>query len=291
MSSWFISTPMGFAARRSGSPLLFRHRSTPACPDRRRGPSIVAPAWRSRQRSRWRCSPAARVSRRRSYLLAPAAALDLKAVVGHAGRRHGAVRPAMGPFATVGCAPATGVWWRRSAGSCSVLWRCGPLLTPLVGYGLMTGQRLLPLPLSACCASRCRPSAGAGSSAIPTRRWATRRQVCCTCPPACRWTWLSTARHVIHSLWIPRLAANTDAIPGDASTLLRLEADVPGSYQAQCAEFCGQGTPACALMLWCMRKPITPRRLLRPRGLRRSSHDRAHRSCVEPPARCACTAS
>ncbi len=43
---------------------------------------------------------------------------------------------------------------------------------------------------------------------------------------------------VIHSLWIPALAGKRDMVPGRV-TGLRLRADKPGIYRAQCAEYCG----------------------------------------------------
>lgn len=43
---------------------------------------------------------------------------------------------------------------------------------------------------------------------------------------------------VIHSFWVPRLAGKLDAIPG-RTNILRLEADRPGVFGGQCAEFCG----------------------------------------------------
>ncbi len=43
---------------------------------------------------------------------------------------------------------------------------------------------------------------------------------------------------VIHSFWIPRLGGKTDMIPGRRN-LLRMQADRPGVYAGQCAEFCG----------------------------------------------------
>jgi cytochrome c oxidase subunit II len=43
---------------------------------------------------------------------------------------------------------------------------------------------------------------------------------------------------VIHSFWVPVLHGKRDAIPGHA-TQLWLEADTPGTYRGQCAEFCG----------------------------------------------------
>lgn len=47
-----------------------------------------------------------------------------------------------------------------------------------------------------------------------------------------------TTADVIHSFWIPRLAGKMDTIPGRVNTL-RIEADQPGLYGGQCAEFCG----------------------------------------------------
>jgi cytochrome c oxidase subunit 2 len=43
---------------------------------------------------------------------------------------------------------------------------------------------------------------------------------------------------VIHSFWVPNLAGKKDLIPGHTTTL-QLQADQPGKYRGQCAEFCG----------------------------------------------------
>ena len=43
---------------------------------------------------------------------------------------------------------------------------------------------------------------------------------------------------VIHSLWIPSLAGKKDLIPGRTATMT-FQADKPGIYRGQCAEFCG----------------------------------------------------
>ncbi len=43
---------------------------------------------------------------------------------------------------------------------------------------------------------------------------------------------------VIHSFWVPQLAGKVDMIPGETTELL-IEADDPGRYLGQCAEFCG----------------------------------------------------
>jgi cytochrome c oxidase subunit 2 len=46
------------------------------------------------------------------------------------------------------------------------------------------------------------------------------------------------SRDVIHSFWVPNLQGKRDLIPG-ILTYLWLQADQPGEYRGQCAEFCG----------------------------------------------------
>ncbi len=43
---------------------------------------------------------------------------------------------------------------------------------------------------------------------------------------------------VIHSFWVPRLAGKVDMIPGRRN-LVRIQADRPGTFGGQCAEYCG----------------------------------------------------
>ncbi len=43
---------------------------------------------------------------------------------------------------------------------------------------------------------------------------------------------------VIHSFWVPELAGKQDVMPGRTNHIL-LQADHPGTYTGQCAEFCG----------------------------------------------------
>jgi len=43
---------------------------------------------------------------------------------------------------------------------------------------------------------------------------------------------------VIHSFWIPELAGKQDVVPGRVNHIL-MQADDPGVYTGQCAEFCG----------------------------------------------------
>ena len=47
-----------------------------------------------------------------------------------------------------------------------------------------------------------------------------------------------TSADVIHSFWIPRLHGKVDLIPG-AKTSIRIQAEEPGVFHGQCAEFCG----------------------------------------------------
>jgi cytochrome c oxidase subunit II len=47
-----------------------------------------------------------------------------------------------------------------------------------------------------------------------------------------------TSRDVIHSFWAPNLHGKKDLIPGHVN-LMWIQADNPGVYRGQCAEFCG----------------------------------------------------
>jgi cytochrome c oxidase subunit 2 len=49
---------------------------------------------------------------------------------------------------------------------------------------------------------------------------------------------VATTADVIHSFWVPQLARKIDMVPGRFNRVL-LEADRPGAYRGQCAEFCG----------------------------------------------------
>jgi cytochrome c oxidase subunit 2 len=44
---------------------------------------------------------------------------------------------------------------------------------------------------------------------------------------------------VIHSFWVPTLGGKQDLVPGDTRNLV-LQADRPGTYFGQCAEYCGR---------------------------------------------------
>ncbi|UOD31427.1 c-type cytochrome [Massilia violaceinigra] len=55
-----------------------------------------------------------------------------------------------------------------------------------------------------------------------------------------------TASDVIHSLWVPALGGKMDMVPGRV-TGLTLQADKPGVYRGQCAEYCGEQHARMAL--------------------------------------------
>jgi cytochrome c oxidase subunit 2 len=48
----------------------------------------------------------------------------------------------------------------------------------------------------------------------------------------------ATSADVIHSFWVPELNRKIDTIPGQLNEI-ELDADTPGVYRGQCAEYCG----------------------------------------------------
>lgn len=53
---------------------------------------------------------------------------------------------------------------------------------------------------------------------------------------------------VIHSFWVPNLAGKIDLVPG-RSNRIALQADRPGVFRGQCAEFCGAQHARMALLV------------------------------------------
>jgi cytochrome c oxidase subunit 2 len=113
------------------------------------------------------------------------------------------------------------------------------VLVPLVAYGLVAGERLLPL-----------PGATPPRIEVSAERWGWAfhypdhggkwTKGVLHIPAGTPVDIVVTSRDVIHSFWIPRLAGKIDAIPGRVN-VLRLQADAPGRYEGTCAEFCGVG--------------------------------------------------
>ena len=56
----------------------------------------------------------------------------------------------------------------------------------------------------------------------------------------------------IHSFWVPNLAGKKDLIPGKVSTMW-LQADKPGVYRGQCAEYCG--LQHARMAMWIVAEP------------------------------------
>jgi cytochrome c oxidase subunit II len=85
-----------------------------------------------------------------------------------------------------------------------------------------------------------------------------------------------TSADVIHSFWVPRLAAKLDMIPG-RTNVLRLQADRPGVYRGQCTEFCGSAhalmafevvaLDAADFEVWRAAQTSEPVTIAQPRGL------------------------
>ncbi len=65
---------------------------------------------------------------------------------------------------------------------------------------------------------------------------------------------IGASADVIHSFWIPDLAGKKDLIPGH-TTALWLQADKPGIYRGQCAEFCGHQHAKMAVLVIAETRP------------------------------------
>ena len=86
--------------------------------------------------------------------------------------------------------------------------------------------------------ARARPGRPRRDDGGATARRSHLAPTSCTSRPACRCTSRSRSKDVIHSFWAPRLNGKRDVVPGRVHNW-KLEADEPGVYSGQCAEFCG----------------------------------------------------
>ena len=65
--------------------------------------------------------------------------------------------------------------------------------------------------------------------------------------PAGKPVWLGlSSPDVIHSFWVPALGGKMDMVPGRVDQLM-VQADRPGSWRGQCAEYCGEQHARMAL--------------------------------------------
>lgn len=71
---------------------------------------------------------------------------------------------------------------------------------------------------------------------VPSREFATANEIHIPVGRLVELTLRSV--DVIHSFWVPNLQGKKDLIPGQVNTLW-LQADRPGVFRGQCAEFCG----------------------------------------------------
>jgi heme/copper-type cytochrome/quinol oxidase subunit 2 len=115
----------------------------------------------------------------------------------------------------------------------------GVVLAALLAYGLVIGERLLPRGGTDVVHVSAEARQWAWRFAYPGLRLRTTDDILHI--PAGRPVDVQiTSLDVIHSFWVPRLAGKLDAIPGHVN-VLRIEADLPGTYAGVSAEFSGTG--------------------------------------------------
>ncbi|RZJ15878.1 MAG: cytochrome c oxidase subunit II [Haliea sp.] len=126
----------------------------------------------------------------------------------------------------------------------------GALLTALLVYGVRAGHALLPLPVAqAVFEVDVTAHQWWWEVSYPAAPGGMRHAVNEIHIPAGRPVDIRVrSADVIHSFWVPRLGGKIDAVPGRTNTI-RLEADRPGTYLGQCAEFCGLSHAHMALTL------------------------------------------
>ena len=116
------------------------------------------------------------------------------------------------------------------------------VLAALLAYGLFVGERLLPREGADVVSVRAEARRWSWSFAYDAAPGVVTENVLHI--PAGRPVDVAiTTADVIHSFWVPRLAGKLDAIPGYVN-VLRIQADLPGRYPGQSAEFSGEGYPA-----------------------------------------------
>ncbi len=112
------------------------------------------------------------------------------------------------------------------------------VLVPLVTYGMIVGEQLLPLPEAP------QRIEAEGRQWVWTFRYPDNGGVTTVnvlhLPAGIPVDIAVSSLDVIHSFWIPRFAGKIDAVPGHVN-LLRIQVNEPGRYEGQCSEFCGIG--------------------------------------------------
>lgn len=113
------------------------------------------------------------------------------------------------------------------------------VLTPLVAYALIAGERLLPLPTTASHRIEAEGRQWQWTFRYPGEGGVQTVDVL-HLPAGVPIDIAVSSLDVIHSFWIPRFAGKVDAVPGLVN-VLRIQANEPGRYEGQCSEFCGTG--------------------------------------------------
>lgn len=113
------------------------------------------------------------------------------------------------------------------------------VLTALVGYALVVGERILAHPGTAETRVGAHGQMWHWTFTYPDYPEIGETDVL-HIPVGQPIDVIVTAEDVIHSFWVPRLAGKIDAIPGHEN-VVRIEADRVGVYNGVCAEFCGAG--------------------------------------------------
>jgi cytochrome c oxidase subunit II len=113
------------------------------------------------------------------------------------------------------------------------------VLTPLIAYALIAGERLLPLPGAELLRIEAEAEQWRWTFRYPGHGGIETENVM-HLPAGVLVDVVVTGLDVIHAFWIPRLAGKIDAVPGHVN-LLRIQAGVPGRYEGLCNEFCGRG--------------------------------------------------
>lgn len=113
-------------------------------------------------------------------------------------------------------------------------------LSVLLGFGIPMGYRMLPVPLAGQTPIRIQVTGHQWWWEIryPDAGIVLKNEL--HLPAGVPVDIHVTSADVIHSFWVPRLAGKLDMIPG-RTNILRLQADAPGYFRGQCAEFCGTG--------------------------------------------------
>ncbi|WP_434985153.1 cytochrome c oxidase subunit II [Vreelandella zhaodongensis] len=121
-------------------------------------------------------------------------------------------------------------------------------ITALLAFGVPAGQRMLPLPISdppdvievighqwwfEVRYPQAQGSDQEGNNVVVTANHLVM-------PVGEPVDFHVSGADVIHGFWIPRLGGKIDMIPGRVNKI-RLEADIPAVFGAQCAELCGVG--------------------------------------------------